>query len=221
LAQEDAPEHLAPSAAAESKHPEIQGSQQQMQQEAALLLDQWLLEESAGANPNPEMRNHGQIAEMTLPVGWVEAPPYRFRGGVGMRSFRKVYPPEAPQVVLGFYYRGLPTTEESARGFHAILSEPPHALRHPELNALAEVLRDKAHREDFAARTVRTEDVNGKRVLVVQGTYTIIQEDCLEIFVDARRDGAVIQEIFFQAPTAEFRQYLPAAKRAFQSIIWT
>lgn len=174
----------------------------------------------AKSNPNPEVRNHGQIAEMTLPKGWEEGPPYRFAGGIGTRSFREIHPPEAPKAMLCFYYRGLPINPEAGKNFHDILAKPGHVLTQDELNSLGEVLRDKAKAEDFTPFLARTEDWNGKRVLVVEGRYPGIQEDTFEIFVDASGDGRAVQEIYYQAPKDIYIKYAKAAKDSMKSIQW-
>lgn len=218
----------APRAAGSSRPAEVRRAEESeepregIQAEIEFLRGQLELEEGGRGepNPNPEMRNHGQIAEMTLPTGWEEAPPYRFTGGIGTRSFRNIHPPEAPNAILGFYYRGLPINEEAGKSFHDILQRPPHVLTQEEFKSLSEVLRDKAQAEDFISYVARTEDWNGKRVLVVEGRYAEIQEDTIELFVDARRDGRVIQEIYFQAPKDVYLKYAKAARGAMKSIQW-
>ncbi len=175
---------------------------------------------SDGPDPNPEVKNHGQIAEMTLPKGWVGGAPYKFSGGIGTRSFREVHPADAPNAMLCFYYRGLPISADGGKAFHDLLQKPPHALTEDELKSLSEVLRDKARPEDFKVSSVRTQDWNGRRVLVVEGRYPGIQEDTTEIFVDASGDGRAVQEIYYQAPTDVYAKYATAAKDSMKSIDW-
>jgi len=169
---------------------------------------------------NPEMKNHGQISEMSLPGAWVETGPYSFAGGIGTRSFRGIHPPEHPKAILGFYYRGLPVSEEAGDHFHTILAEPPHVLGAAELESLSEVLRDKAWIVDFAKSSARTENINGKQILVVEGRYLGIQEDSCHFFVDALGDGRVVQEIYYQAPKDIYARYLKEAQDSLKSIKW-
>jgi len=175
---------------------------------------------SEGPNPHPEVKGHGQIAEMSLPKGWIEGAPYRFSGGIGTRSFREIHPPDDPNAMLCFYYRGLPISQEGGQKFHDVLSKPPHDLSPEELKSLSEVLRDKAKPEDFTRKSARTEERNGKRVLIVEGRYPGIQENTSEIFVDASGDGRVVQEIYYQAPEAVYSKYAQAAEDSMHSIKW-
>ncbi len=172
-------------------------------------------------DPNPEMRDHGQIADMTLPRNWVEGPKRQFAGGIGTRGLREIYPLEAPRVRLCFYYRGLPISKEAGKRFLEILQKPPHVIGQDAWKSLGVVLRDKELSEDFTLFIARTEDWSGRRVMVVEGRYREIQEDNFEIFVDAAGDGRTIQEIFYQAPKDLYIKYLKAAKGSMKSIRWT
>jgi len=165
-----------------------------------------------------EIRDHGQIAQMELPEGWVEGPPHTF--SVGTRSFRELHPVEAPRFTLCFYYRGLLIPEAAGKAFHELLEKPAHVLSRAELQSVGEVLRDKARADDFNTSLARTEDLNGKRVLVVAGCYPRINEETVEVFVDARGDGRAVQEIYYQAPQDVFSQHAKAAKNAIRSIRW-
>jgi hypothetical protein len=173
-----------------------------------------------GDDDHPEISNLGQIETMTLPDGWVGGRPYRFSGGVGTRSFHEVHPPEMPKARLCFYYRGLPVYKEAGDIFRDVLDEAPHELSEAEYASLHEVLSDKARAEDFTVAFARTEELNGKNVLVVLGRYKEIEEDTYSILVDASGDGRVIQEIIYQAPAESFREYLSAATDAIKSITW-
>jgi len=171
-------------------------------------------------NANPEVRDRGQIAEMALPQGWVEAPPVQFSGGVGMKSRRVIHPPEAPRVRLCFFYRGLPMNQAASRQFFNVLQMPAHNLSESEFNSLGVLLRDRDDPAEFTLFTARTEDWNGRRVLVVEGRYHDLQEDCLGIFIDAAGDGRLVQEVFYQAPKDLYKEYGRAAEDALRSIRW-
>lgn len=168
---------------------------------------------------HPEVRNRGQIAEMTLPEGWVEAPPVVFSGGQGMKSRRVIHPPDLPAVRLTFFYRGLPMNRRAGQAFLKVLQQPPHDISDEEWNSLTVLLRDRDP-EEFTRFTARTEDWNGRRVLVVEGRYLELQEDNLEIFVDAVGDGRTVQEILYQAPKDLYNRYLRGAETALKSIKW-
>jgi hypothetical protein len=164
--------------------------------------------------------DHGQIEDMALPNGWLQSAPHRFAGGVGTQSLYEFHPADAPPAKLCFYYRGLPESEEVGQKFRAVLDQEPHHLSGEEMKSLDEVLDDKAGAEAFTPFVARTENWNGKRILIVEGRYVKIGEDAMEIFVDAGGDGRLIQEIFFQAPRDLYEKYWTEAKKSMQSIEW-
>lgn len=175
--------------------------------------------EKMGDKPEVHIRDHGQIKDMTLPKDWVEGGPYKINGP-GTRSFREVHPTENPDVLIGFFYRGLKISEDGGKNFHGILDKPPHSLSPDELTSLSDVLRDKGNHQDFTMYSAKTMDWNGKKVLVVEGRYKELQQDALEIFIDANNDGRVVQEVYYQAPKDSFLKYLKAAKDSLRSIQW-
>ncbi len=175
--------------------------------------------EKKGDKSEVQIRDHGQIKEMTLPKDWVEGGPYPMNGP-GTRSFREFHPTEDPKALIGFYYRGLKISEDGGNNFHDILSKPPHSLSQVELASLSDVLRDKGQPEEFSMYSAKTMDWNGKKVLVVEGRYKELQQDAVEIFIDANNDGRVVQEVYYQAPKDSFLKYLKAAKDSLRSIEW-
>ncbi|HEY9868983.1 MAG TPA: hypothetical protein V6D08_07440 [Candidatus Obscuribacterales bacterium] len=172
---------------------------------------------SAGKIPG-SLQDHGQIQRMSIPAGWQEGP--SSINGAGTSHFREFHPREDPQVKLCFYYRGLRTSREAAKNFRDVLDKPPHVLSSAELASLKETLRDRGNPRDFKVLTAQTEDINGKRVLVVEGTYTGIQQDARAILVDSDGTGSAVQEIYFQAPKGDYLRYLKTAKDSMKSIRW-
>ena len=166
-----------------------------------------------------EVTNLGQLKKMNMPVGWQPGPDYSQRQHSG--SYQEFHPAGDPECQLGFYYRGRRTSEAAGENFHNVLSRPPHALSEGEYMSLKEVLRDKAKQpEDFMVRAARTEDLNGKRVLVVEGRYTGNQNDSKHIFIDSDGSGTAVQEIFFQAPKDKFGAFIGEANQAMHTARW-
>ncbi|HEY9715418.1 MAG TPA: hypothetical protein V6C72_18235 [Chroococcales cyanobacterium] len=165
-----------------------------------------------------QMKDHGQIKEMALPKGWVDG--IESAGQQGTESFKEVHPKDAPDATLCFYYRGLPMTECSADTFKSILDKPPHVLSTSEIKSLSEVLRGKDNPDSFAAVMIKTEDLNGKRVLMVNGRLKDTQEDLQGVLVDADGSGKFVQEIYFQAPKDLYMRYNKEARQALKSIEW-
>ncbi len=168
-----------------------------------------------------EIVEHGQIIKMVFPEGWVEGPREK-NPGIGARSFREVHPEASPKTMLCFFYRGLPISDNGAANFRSVLEKPPHELTADEIKSLKEVLKMKTPIESaqFQIASARTEVLNGKKVLIVEGSYPEAGEQIYEIYIDADGSGEVIQEIYFQAPQADYEQYLPAAQEAIRSIVW-
>ena len=101
-----------------------------------------------------------------------------------------------------------------------MLKRPAHELNLQELALIAEVLSDKQSLQTFATSGARTEDVNGKRVLIVEGRYKQNQYDVMHMFIDADGSGRAVQEVYFQAPAHLFTQFQEQARSAWRSIKW-
>jgi len=162
--------------------------------------------------------NHGQIEKMPLPQGWEEGQPNS--GGIGTRSFREIHPPADPDAKLCFYYRGLPASDGAGKNFKEILDKPPHILTKNEIISISEILRGKDDPKTFSPIMIKTEDINAKRVLTVNGRLNEKQADLKAILVDADGTGKVVQEIYFQAPKELYLRYMKAARDAMNSIEW-
>ncbi len=162
--------------------------------------------------------NYGQISNMAMPAGWV--PGEQLNNVVGNSSFRQFHPSDNPDVRLSFYYRGRRTSEAAGEKFRRLLEERLHLLSRKELEAIAETVRDKAGTSGFKLFRARTEDINGKHVLIVEGRFVEIQQDTRCMLVDADGTGTVVQEIAYQAPLSKYLRYLGQAKAAMDSIHW-
>jgi len=165
------------------------------------------------------LTNHGQIASMDMPAGWAEGPAKTYTGA-GTRSFREFHSPDIPDAKICLYYRGLPVQPNSAQTFREVLAKPPHTLDESEISALKEVLRDRGDTEQFHLRDIRTEDLNSRRVLVVEGTYDRIQQDTYAVCIDADGSGRFVQEIYYLAPFIDFVASKADVDDAFRSISW-
>lgn len=164
--------------------------------------------------------NQGQISDMVLPKGWkVGVQSQNVQGNSDYRDFR----PEGDSdsnARLCFFYRGRVTSRASGERFHTLLKAPDHVLSGKELESLKEVLRDKVT-PGFSLLSARTEELNGKRVLMIEGRFVEIQQDVRAILVDANgTTGRVVQEIYYQAPKDSYLRYLKHAKESMNSIEW-
>ncbi len=190
-----------------------------MQIDILELLEARIEQNAKRGNRSLGRDNYGQISNMAMPAGWV--PGEQIDNFVGNSSYKQFHPATDKNVRLSFYYRGRRTTAASGQRFHALLKEPCHLLSRKEIDTLAEIIRDKSNQADFRMQSARTEDINGKRVLVIEGRYNEIEQDCRSMFVDADAStGTVVQEISYQAPKASFYRYYGQAKGAMDSIQW-
>lgn len=167
-----------------------------------------------------QIADHGQVKRITFPPGWEEGSSDA-GAQIGSRSFRQVNPDRREDVSVCFFYRGLPVDAEAGKNFHAILGKPPHVLERKEMESIDRVLQIKTPLNKFfdiiACHTI---ELNGKRVLVVEGRYPESGDHILEMYIDADGTGRVIQEIYYQAPKQDYGRYLRAVQSTFETIAW-
>jgi microcompartment protein CcmK/EutM len=157
---------------------------------------------------------------MSLPSEWIAAPAHK--ANIGGDLFREYHISGDPELKLCFYYRGIRTSQFDGETFKQVLQKPPHDLSDAELSTLAATLRNK-NPQLFAKTVARTEDLNGKRVLVVEGSYDQgkpTQIDNRSIYVDSDGTGTAVQEIFCQGPSAKFQKHSQEYRAALSSIRW-
>lgn len=164
--------------------------------------------------------NIGQIEQMLLPENWVKGVVYK--AGIGGDLFQEYHPKSEPDVTMCFYYRGLRTSKVAGEIFHKVLQKSPHKLTEAEFTNLIETMRNKDPK-DFAMCSAYTEDINGRRVLVVEGSFDIgkeSQSDNRSIYVDADGSGTAVQEIYFQCPKEKFQGHIDEVNASLNSINW-
>jgi len=168
--------------------------------------------------PAQTIANHGQIDLMVLPPSWVEGK--RRDNVVVNSSLRQFHPPNSPGTAISLFYRGRPVTAKTAQKFLETLKKPAHELTGDEIKDLSVILRNKSAPGDFEVRRASTNDLNGRRVLWVEGRYREIQEDTCAIYLDTDGSGRCVQEIFFQAPPDQYARHVREVMAAFRSIRW-
>ncbi|HEY9773670.1 MAG TPA: hypothetical protein V6C81_07650 [Planktothrix sp.] len=161
----------------------------------------------------------GRIAKMDEPAGWAAGKE------VARLGYIEYHPSSDPLTKLYTFDRGARLGNEDAKAFADVLYKyGPHTLKADELASLQQhgIFRDKGPDSDFMPLMAKTEDINGRRVLVLEGTF---KDDNLHVrtaYIDAdsKKDGSVIQELTYQAPAPVYLKNLPAARKAVQSILW-
>jgi hypothetical protein len=170
----------------------------------------------ASAADLPEAKDIGQVADMKLPPGFVSG-----KENAGPNAFFKEFHSGSdPDVKVYFEYRGHRMSPDGSTKFHDILAQPAHNLAQKELDQLSEVLQTKAQASDFQISTAKTQDINGKRVLLVEGDFLKYGLRARTLYVDSDGTGSAVQEVTFQAPTDRFNKNTVKGTQSLNSITW-
>lgn len=113
-------------------------------------------------------------------------------------------------------------TESSLKGrqFVKALKAPPHVLTDDEYNGLQFIARIDKY---FTKRDARTVSINGRRVLIVEGTQDLGKPEQVEtktIFIDSDGTGTAVQEVYFLAKPNKYKEHLTEVNKALNAIIW-
>jgi hypothetical protein len=166
----------------------------------------------------PQLSNFGAVSLMHMPDRWQEEDqgPVLF-GQAASRVFR---PPQTN--VGGLFLRLLPMALNgpTQKSWLFALSGRPRKLAGQQLAELEDVLRWMLDPAVFAIESAKTADLNGKRVLAIRGVWLEHDFQVLSFFLDTTGKGDFVQEIYYGAPTAQYEEWLPAARAAFATIIW-
>ncbi len=113
------------------------------------------------------IENIGQVKQLNLPSNWAEEDSAT---AFGASTFKSYADREHPGAKLCSYYRGERLDGQSAESFNNLLNQPAHSLSRSELQELSTVTRSKyGTPNEFALFSASTSNVNGKRVLAVEG----------------------------------------------------
>jgi len=165
-----------------------------------------------------ETMSIGQVHSMSIPEDWVK------RGGLdskAMSGLSEYHPAGHHDVKLNSFYRGMRIGADAAQAFKECLEQAPHLIEKgsEELHGLTEILGEKAR--NFNIGKAFTEVLNGKKVLVVEGSYKDAEHTTSQTrYIDSDGTGSAVQELSYTAPGALFKAYKAAAEGAIKSIIW-
>lgn len=167
-------------------------------------------------NKGLSIEDIGQVKQLNLPSNWA---PAETATSSGTDTFKSYADKENPDAKLCFYYRGERLDRQSAERFNSLLKQPEHALSRSELQALSQVTRSRyGNPQDFALYSASTTNVNGKRILAVEGRFVARQIDTRAMYFDADGNGA-IQEIYYQGPKDAI-DTMVQARKAMKNIEW-
>jgi hypothetical protein len=172
----------------------------------------------AKASTPPLVVGEGQVARMVLPNTWRDG--RTLKNVHGNSSYHELNAADDKDSKLSFFDRGTPMTDASAKAFHDVLARPPHNLNAAEVASLRELLRGKGDSTVFEFNAARTENLNGRRVLCLEGLYKEDSVAMRAVLVAANATASVVQEIEYQAPKAKYQAHLNEVNAAFKSIVW-
>jgi hypothetical protein len=165
------------------------------------------------------VEDHGQVEKITLPAKWREEE-VNPRSSMDIVTLRKFCPPESSDVQLCFYYRGMPMGEPASEKFQSVLSGQARQLEIEDIRTAEGALGSLSNPEEFVIASARTEELNGKRVMRLEGNWRQIQYDTIHILLDADGTGAEVQEIYYAAPSTLFNRYVQEIEKSLNSIVW-
>lgn len=113
-------------------------------------------------------------------------------------------PTDGSDTTLSFYDRGYPVVGSGAELFQQLIEKPSHVLNEDEIKQLTEqVIGVLADKSAFKITRAQTEDLNGKRVLTIDGDWS---------------NGKKFHGYFIPAPDHRIREmYFEGDKQAFDT----
>ncbi len=171
------------------------------------------------------VEDQDSIGSMRLPAGWEEnlSSPSRRIGTSRLRLF------SAPDQVTHLYYwdAAIPMKKDAYQSFCTTTTNGVHLLKSEEIPKLSQTLKQLFAlcaylHEDLILLSAKTEELNGKRVLVLQCKAKDSTDEILAMYWDASdsTEDRRIQSIAYRSPHAGYWQNLSAAKMCFDSITW-
>lgn len=129
------------------------------------------------------------------------------------------------QVLLQFFYRGQRMSEPAAKAFLNLLNSNKAGDNVKDLQKapLSEVLMDRGDPAKFKIAAAKIEQLDGKKALMVEGTYLKEPWQSRTYYVaaeDSRRPGSVVQEINYLANKAKYEKHRPQVLRSLKAIDW-
>jgi hypothetical protein len=163
----------------------------------------------------------GQFSDLEVPGKWKQQ--RKQAGSVMSSCFLQFQLENEPQTLLCYYTRGFPAGMSATIAYREIIAKPAHPLDMQERQAIHEILRDKSPAKEFKITSVRTVDLDGRRALMVEGTFLISGLSCICLFVDAGEgtNKCMIEEVSYIAPKPNYYLHYASVMRAFNKVTWT
>ncbi len=192
------------------------GSRERLSTDSFLLASNVNTPKS-GEKMNTAVTNIGAVDSMDLPQGWTKGK--EVSGIAGLGSASSFNAPSNKEIEMTLFDRGTRYSANAA-AFHEILSKPPHVLTPKELESLGAILGTYGDSRAFKMSACKTESINGKNVIVIEGNWKEVNHDSYSILANPDGKGETVQEIYFKAPHNDYGAYLNSAKQSMKAIRW-
>lgn len=185
------------------------------------------------------LSDRGPIKNIQFPNGWQQTD--STTGGIGNRSIETYGPPGDRSIGISVFYGGLPTSDTGAKAFTQLLKDKPaesgpQQLTAEDIKSIADALGrlnvgDNQYTNTgryrppvFHIDSARTEQMNGRTVLSVQGNFVDMNGKPVKgfngIFADTDGTGKRIQQVYLQGPPDMMPQYKNQLDETLSSIEW-
>lgn len=161
-----------------------------------------------------KLEAHGQIKHLELPSGWIRCDSELKDDAIYFCA------PDDPTIKLTFIRRNFLIDTFSAQNLKEILDKTPHTATSLERENLELVLLNAADPEHFELSTLRSEFLNQRPVLRLEGSWKRSNIQCLAFYFACAEKPRRLEEIFFEASPAGFASSLPEVQKSLASIIW-
>ncbi len=158
----------------------------------------------------------GQIETNELPAGWSRTSAI----AEGIASLAVFTPSDEPNVQLAFYYRGMPISQQFGEAFKNVLEKNQGVLLPRDLESISYILNDRKNSDKYQMTSAETVNLNGRIVLLVQGSWLGTNAASYEVFINAGRSGCLVQQIAFVAPKESFHRHVQKVKYSLKTIQW-
>jgi hypothetical protein len=188
-----------------------------------------------------EITDFGQIKRIVGPPGWTASDqPQR---GINSRTLKMFTPPDANDVSINLFFRGMPIAEKAAQDLaellkHATASSQkltPDQIKQMHAVFGLSTVGDNQYTNDaqkgsrnypvFNMKSAELATLKGRPILRVRGNFQDengnVTMEYNGIFIQPTTRPAEIEEVFYQAPdSAKFMKYAAAFDQTLFTIEW-
>lgn len=163
------------------------------------------------------VQNDGAIEELNLPPGWHKANEQEQIAGLGSAStFHKDKAGDSEFVIFNRNQR----YDNDANAFKKVLEKEPHTLSAAEKESMPAILNMYGDPRAFNMHECKTENVNGKSVLIIEGEWTANKNKSLTMLANPDGSGKTVQEIVFKAPSGVYDAEYAKVDKSMKSVQW-